>query len=109
MIHGQQLNGYLLTSLFQTISLPRSLFISLFSPSCTVEVVVCWGGAVVPAHLEAVEGSVVFQGQDVVRDGEDVALGADESSDVHGFSCTQGRTAQEHTAAHSVLNAHRHG
>lgn len=40
-----------------------------------------------PAHLEAVERSVVFEGEDVVWDWKEVALGGDQTPDVHGLSC----------------------
>lgn len=38
------------------------------------------------AHLKAVESAVVFEGEDVVWDREEVALSCDEAADVHGFS-----------------------
>lgn len=43
------------------------------------------------AHLEAVEGAVVFEGEDVVRDGEEVSLSCDQAPDVHGLGCDGGR------------------
>lgn len=42
-----------------------------------------------PAHLEAVERAVVFEGEDMVWDGEEVALGCDQTPDVHGLGCKQ--------------------
>lgn len=53
-----------------------SYFLSLFPPSS-------------PAHLEAVERAVIFEGEDVVWDGEEVALGCDQTPDVHGLGCKQ--------------------
>lgn len=38
-------------------------------------------------YLKAIKGPVVFQRQDVVRDGEDVAVGGDQAPEVNGFSC----------------------
>lgn len=44
-----------------------------------------------PAYLKAIEGPVVLKRQDVVRDGEDVAVGGDETPQVDGLSCRRER------------------
>lgn len=36
-------------------------------------------------YLKAVKGPIVFERQDVVRDGEDVAMGSDQTPEVDGF------------------------
>lgn len=38
-------------------------------------------------YLKAVKGSIIFKCQDMVRDGEDVAMGSDQTPKVDGFSC----------------------
>lgn len=53
---------------------PRSHFLLLF-----------------PAHLEAVERSIIFEGEDVVWDGKEVALGGDQTPDMHGLGCKTDR------------------
>lgn len=46
-------------------------------------------------HLKAVEGAVVFEGEHVVWDGEEVPLSRDEAPDVHGLGCDKDRS-EEH-------------
>lgn len=38
-------------------------------------------------YLKAIKGSIIFKCQDMVRDGEDVAMGRDQTPKVNGFSC----------------------
>lgn len=38
-------------------------------------------------YLKAIKGSIIFKSQDVVRDGEDVAMGSNQTPKVDGFSC----------------------
>lgn len=39
------------------------------------------------AHLKTIEGAVVFEGEDVIRNGEEVPLSCYHAADVHGLSC----------------------
>lgn len=47
--------------------------------------------ATFPLYLEAVERAVVFEGEDVVWDGEEVSLSRDQTPDVHGLGCRRSR------------------
>lgn len=38
-------------------------------------------------YLKAIKGSIIFKCQDMVRNGEDVAMGSDQTPKVNGFSC----------------------
>lgn len=38
-------------------------------------------------YLKAIKGSIVFKSQDVIRDGEDVAMGSNQTPKVDGFRC----------------------
>lgn len=44
------------------------------------------------AHLKAEESAIIFEGEDVVRDWEEVPLGCNEAPEVHGLSCDRKRT-----------------
>lgn len=44
-------------------------------------------------YLKAIKGPIVFECQDVVRDGEDVAMCGDQTPEVDGFSCRHERRA----------------
>ena len=39
------------------------------------------------AYLETIKGAVILQGEDMVRDGKDVALSSYEASQVYCFPC----------------------
>lgn len=44
-----------------------------------------------PAHLKTIEGAVVFEGEDVIWNREEVPLSCDQAAHVHGLSCGQSR------------------
>lgn len=47
---------------------------------------------VAPAHLKAVERAVVFEGEHMVGNREEVPLGCNQTPNVHGLSCERSRT-----------------
>lgn len=62
--------------------------VALFCPGPleSVETPLIKGG---PCYLKAIKGPVVFKSQDVVGDGEDVAVGGNQTAEVDGFGwCT---------------------
>lgn len=39
------------------------------------------------AYLETIKGAIILHGENMVRDGEDVALGSYKASQVYCFNC----------------------
>lgn len=39
------------------------------------------------AYLEPVKGAIILHGENMVRDGKDIALGSDKASQVYCFNC----------------------
>lgn len=54
------------------------------------------------AHLKAVESAIVFEGEDMVWDGEKVPLSCDKTPNVHGLRCKKEQSRSQRGPQHAT-------